>query len=315
MTYNVLKTFFALLRAALWGGDPGEIHLSSGEWPYLFALARRHTVQGIIHDALMTLPDLSGMPEEVRSRWDQEVRYIEARYDRIARVAEVQAEAWQRRGINAVQLKGHTVAVYYPNPRHRVCGDIDWWFPTEEDWKKGLETARANGCRLTLDSDGDYNYRLGGIMVEHHKHGLEADGPEGIMLMLNMHILHHVMVAGVGLRQICDLAMAYDRHAESIPAYRALVKEKGLEAWTEVLDELVTSLKEGEGPMALEGRADALLDLVLEDGNFGLDKDFRFGGFHRRASLLLRLVPGRFVRTWAGLVRGRLRRFFGQSLS
>lgn len=315
MTYNVLTTFFTLLRVALWGADPGDVHLSAEEWTSLFALARRHTVQGIVHDAVMTLPDLSGMPEGVRSRWDKEVRYIESRYDRIAKVAEVQTEAWKRHGIDAVQLKGHTVAVFYPNPRHRLCGDIDWWFPTDKDWEKGLELAVSNGCSLAMDSDGDYHYRLGGIMVEHHRHGLEAEGPEGVLLMLNEHILHHVMVAGVGLRQICDLAMAYDSNADSLPAYRALVKEKGLEAWTEVLDALVASLKEEDGAMSLEGRAAALLDLVLEDGNFGLDKNFRFGGFHKRASLLLRLVPKRFISIWAGLAKGRIRRFFGQKLS
>ncbi len=315
MNYNVLESFFTLLRIGLWGGDPGEMHLSSDEWLELYALSRRQTVQGVMLDAILKLPPEAGFPAYLRERWTREQELLVARYDRIAGIVKIQEDAWRNRGINAVQIKGQTVAVMYPEPKHRLCGDIDWWMPTEDDWRRALAAVHENGCRTETDSDGDLHYVLGGIMVEHHRHGLEAEGPEGVMLMLNMHILHHVMVAGIGLRQICDLAMAYDFHKESIPAYRVLLKETGLEAWTEVLDELVTSLKVGEGPMALEGRAASLLDLVLEDGNFGLDKDFRFGGFHKRASLLLRLVPGRFVRTWAGLVRGRLRRFFGQSLS
>ena len=50
-----------------------------------------------------------------------------------------------------------------------------------------------------------------------------------------------------------------------------------------------------------------LLSLVMEDGNLGMEKIRRSSGLLRSSVLLLRIVPGRMLKRWMALVRGRIK--------
>lgn len=313
MTGNVTESFFSLLRFGVLGGEAPAVSLDAKQWAELYALARAQAVQAVVFDALGALAEDSGLPAELSAKWLLEVKAIERNNARIAEVVRVQKQAWEKRGIRAVELKGQTLSAMYPVPQHRICGDVDWWFPEPGDWDKALAAVRENGLEINVDSDGDMHYALGGVTVEHHRDGLVSEDPVGVLLMLIGHVLHHAMTSGVGLRQFCDLVLAY-RHFEG--QYRREELEKALRkmsmlTWSRLLDDCIDRVfctSYGDGRHA--GDAERLLELVMDDGNFGMAKEHRFSGFCSRAALFLRIAPGRFIRRWGGLFLGRIKRVF-----
>lgn len=298
-----------LLRYALWDGGCNDIVLSDAGWLHLYYQAIRHKVQGVLYPAVSSLPPESGVPTSLIQKWGEMAGQIRARNRHVSHVADVQAAAWTRRGIRAVELKGRTAATFYPEPDLRVCGDIDWWFPDTQGWKLALVAARENGCYLETDSDGDVHYVLNGVVVEHHRKGLEVEGAVGQLLLFNTHILHHAMGAGIGLRHMCDLALAldaldgkYDRGE-----YMALLGARGLLKWNAVVEEVISYLKEGNESQCSR-LAMRLLSSIMADGEFGLGRPHRFAGMARRACFFLRVAPRPFIRHWYHLVKGHFSR-------
>lgn len=288
------KLFLDILECALEGRVPViPDSTTPEEWEFLYATARRHAVQGLVYDSLENVRGGS-IPPELAARWAMETVRLEKEYGKIRSLAGRQAAAWKEQRIGATMLKGLESAKYYAHPEHRVMGDIDWWFHTPADWDAALEFVTREGVKPEYDSDGDFHYSTEGIVTEHHRSGYETAAPCRELLLLNKHILHHAMVMGVGMRHICDYraALRYFEGAYDPDEYRGILEEQGLTAWTEVLDTL----------------PDSFLELILEDGNLGLDKKNRFSGFFRRALFFSRICPALFIRRWWSLVLGRLKR-------
>ncbi len=297
-----------LLGTSLFGAPaPEGLSLDADGWKDVFMLSGRQSVQAVAFDALQDISGKAGLPLDLAGRWMNEVNKVETSYKRMSFVADKQRDTWARHSVEAILLKGLESAKYYPVPQHRVCGDIDWWLPSEKDWNDALEVVKNNGIAVRWDSDGDFNYSLGGVVVEHHRKGLVCDGPIGELVLLNEHILHHAMVSGVGLRHICDYALALDYWQGKYDAveYDNILKDRGLRRWAGLLDRIVDFVRNGSDKPS--GDVARFMDLVWMDGNFGFGKKRRFGGFIKRAALFCRYCPVRFVRRWNGLVMGKLR--------
>jgi len=288
------KLFLELLDCGLKDCVPAlPEDMKKEEWEFLYATAKRHAVQGLIYDALEKVEE-SSIPGELAAKWALEVSALEKNYDKVSRIGEAQRRTWKEHGIGASILKGCESAKYYANPKHRVMGDIDWWFYSTEDWDAALEVLEEKKIKYAYDSDGDLHYEIEGTVIEHHRKGYEIAGPCGELLLLNKHILHHAMVAGVGMRQICDYkaALEYFKGQYDPTEYENILEEQGLSKWTEILEEM----------------PEEFLGMVLQDGNFGLDKKKRFSGLLTKAVFFLPIAPTHFMRCWWGLLIGRLKR-------
>ena len=201
---------------------------------------------------------------------------------------------------------------------------------------------------------------------------MPQDTPEQMLLMLEDHVLKHAMVMGVGLKQICDVAILRHAVANRTVANRVSVSSTsatqcpptassaGVTAgrphnasgrgwdrqlagsrWSRLLARAIEQLGL-DAPVPLNGSADPaasarngcgfglaeprgrelqswrrrrelrdaqrLAELILEDGNMGLDKENRFSGFSKRAALFLRYAPVKFLSRWLSLICGRLLR-------
>ena len=371
------------------------MEMSEAQWEELHRLAQRQGVLALVYDGLCTpFPSASDtsaapgtlatsaavdmMPVELAARWATEVLENERGYERMASVIELQRRAWEKRGLEAVLQKGHSVAAYYPVPEHRSCGDIDWYFPRREDFRKACRVVQENGLELKWDSDGDVSYTLSGMVVEHHRKGMPQDTPEQMLLMLEDHVLKHAMVMGVGLKQICDVAILRHAVANRTAAAQCppAASSAGVTAgrphnasgsgwdrqlagsrWSRLLARAIehlgldapVPLNGSADPAASSGNADLaassgkvsqvasarngcgfdlaeprgrelqswrrrrelrdaqrLAELILEDGNMGLDKENRFSGFSKRAALFLRYAPVKFLSRWLSLICGRI---------
>ncbi len=311
----------SLLRAALWNTqvDIGDTAPAPEEWAEVYRLARFHTVQGVLFDVVRDLPAGAGVPRSLAAQWLVEVDGIENSFRKHKALVEAQDRFWKKNGIDAVLIKGLSVAAMYRVPEHRVLGDIDWCMPGRDNWRRSCELVRDKGYRTTLDSDGDCNYVVDGIVVEHHRKGLPEQGVIGELLMLCEHILHHAMVTGIGLRHICDMAVAYSHYCGrySMDEYVLALRRHGLYRWTALLNEVLKNMAGipaevlpviPDSSLVRSGDVELFNELVLSDGNFGLDKERRFSGFCRRARLFMRYAPGKFACRWAGLLAGRASR-------
>lgn len=311
---NFTDKFFNLLSCGLWGTDvPSDLAFSESEWAEVYAVARRQAVGCIVYDAVAASPALAdSVPDAIAAKWMVAQQKNEADYRKMSAIIDAQRRAWEKREIEAVLLKGHSVAALYREPAHRSCGDVDWFFPRPGDFEKANSVACANGLALETDSDGDVHYVLSGMVVEHHRDGFRQDSLADMALMLEDHVLKHAMVMGVGLKQVCDVAVVRAAIAseDGEEELNAALISQGLAGWDRLLCSAISLM--GLLPYAdlsvPFSDASALVELFLSDGNMGLDKKNRFSGFWKRVSLLARYAPRRMASRWLSLVRGRIRR-------
>lgn len=237
-TVDVYNKALCLMRAALWQ-QPCEAHLDPQEWEVVLQLASEQAIDGLIADAISQLAEGDRPPVSIKMRLIARQLQVERmnqamNSDLLAFTAEL-----NRRAIPYILLKGQGVATLYPNPLHRVCGDIDLYVPMGclKEVHHGL---MAFGAIREMESRHHINYRANGIEWElHHsiyyfqkeernhtfmRYVEEAmqDAPAYVtigdekvrvlpptmnVLLLLSHIVDHFYCEGVGLRQLCDYAL------------------------------------------------------------------------------------------------------------
>lgn len=180
---------------------------------------------------------------------------------------------------------------------------------------RAVEIIESKGIKVSRMPDGSLNYSWKGIEIEHHPSVVDlnsprlknwvktldndpgfvpsslADGlwepsPELNALLLNTHILKHAIGKGVGLRQMCDLAMAYHRMSEEGKSAErgerifSLYRRAGILKWSRLLHSFlvgVIGLPKEELPYSEKDVDYApLMTVVEEGGNFG---QYRSGGY------------------------------------
>lgn len=310
------ENFLSLLRCALWGGQ-FTARLTEGEWMEVWTDACNQSVWAVLYDVVGKLPEDAGIPELILHKWAEGAKMVEERNAKMRRLVDLQKGEWDKLGIKAVQLKGLTLAGYYPVPDHRLCGDIDWWFPEKDDWEKAFDRMAKAGANIESDSDGDIHYRMDGIIVEHHRKGFEIPGREGELLLLVDHIFHHAAVSGIGIRQFCDLALAYAGSVGQYDpeTYVKALKARGLFRFANLVHAMLRDCLGLDTAMlpfpVVEPRkksVEGLAALVFADGSFSKNRKSRPTAFFKRVFLLGTCAPAPFVSRWFSLTAGRLRR-------
>lgn len=303
---KVQRALFALLRAGLWErplDDEAVFPLSDGEWRELYDLAGKQTVIGIVFQGVCQLPEELFPPIDILTAWVARVDHIEhgnrAMMQRVDRLLAL----FEERGLHPVVQKGVGVAAMYERPLLRSSGDIDLWFPTREEDAAAMALITERGISV------DPHHLAGGAVywweqtkVEYHHALLDIYSPlarrsvaalmrqEGLtshfpsplvtMLLLNTHLLKHIMASGVGLRQFADMARAcyvldgkYDK-----TVYTDLCRKWHITEWSAQLNAfLITYLGVPASILpsaACSSCVDAgILQKVLAGGSFGLYHD------------------------------------------
>lgn len=303
------KALCSLLKVGLWeipAWEEGVFPLEASEWKALYQMAGKQAVVGVVFDGIRKLPKEWAPSPDILARWLLAVNRIAQEHARIGRTMQEQARVWKSRGLEAVLLKGPAVARMYGFPEHRMSGDIDWYFPKQQEWSRAWKVAEEWEAKPERDSDGDMHYLFQGTLVEHHRcwehlsapwarkrlrclekeegyaewQGVKVLSPLTDLLQLNTHILKHALVLGVGWRQLCDLAMAYRFYEGKYDTEK--LKENldrlGLMKWTGLLHAALVEtigmperylpfpLKKGQDPQPL-------IQQIARNGNFGLHRD------------------------------------------
>lgn len=314
------RALFALLQAGLWEKKTdmeGVFPLTAEEWNMVYDLSRRQTVTALVYRGLDYLPDRFFPSDNLMIRWTAEVDRIERANKRMNKTLAGLCSFMQSHGLQTVLLKGLGIARLYEQPLLREAGDIDLYFPVPGQRDAAERILREMGIDVEHKPDGSTLYIWDGVEVEHHSEMFDINNPQGKdilhvlqlrygfgsflpdgsnnvtvsvpspvlnVLLLNTHILKHVMGQGIGLRQLCDMARAYHcMHRELVgkDMYK-IYADIGIRKWSRLLhsflvDELGNDVS--ELPYAEElTSAKELMNIVLEGGNFG---QYRNGGVDR----------------------------------
>ena len=304
------KALFSLLRAGLWEREPDDLSpfpLTDAQWWEVYRMSVRQTVAGTVFRGLHHLPEEYLPADALMIHWVAKADRIERKNRRMDAALRLLLQRMGREGLHPVLLKGQGVAALYGHPLLRECGDIDLYFPSEKEEREAAELMRRAGCRTERQPDGSVCYSWQGVEVEHHtrlfdlhnpllrgylsalvgRHGftdirtedgasLPVPAPLPNLLLLNAHLLKHIMGHGVGLRQFCDMARAYHalRGSYSPVELEAAYRRTGLLGWSAQLHTFLTEhlgLPRDVLPYAgTDARTSPrLLHIVLEGGNFG----------------------------------------------
>ena len=352
-----------LLKAGLWDclNWPEDVFpLNEREWEALYRMACKQTVQGVVFEGIRKLPEVWCPPRKVLAIWILAVEQLSQENVRVEKRMLEQACWWKQKGLTALVLKGQGIAAMYPIPERRVSGDIDWYFPNSQEWRVPIRMAEEKGCSIETDSDGDIHYTWRDTLVEHHRCWENLSNPfqkrclkdleksEGYidwkdvkilapipnLLQLNTHILKHALVLGVGLRQLCDLAVAYRYYAGSYDTEKLKLhlKRLGLLKWTVLLHTVlveVIGMPPQYLPFPLEKRlaVEPLVRQIWKDGNFGMHRDqqeayqkkgrwekikYMVAGIPAKISLFGKYTPTELFWRPVSLLKHRIMNFFSK---
>lgn len=308
-----------VLRYALWGEASDE--LKSVPWKMLMQTATEQAVFGLAFCAFEKIG-----PKDFTQPLLFEYIGLEQQIEKgnrcINSVLQRFIEDIRSQEIDICVVKGQVVGTCYPNPIVRQSGDIDFWVrPNNIDKceafiKKSLycEIHRSEAEKhvefqwegiqfevhntLASFSNGKNQRYFDGIIESDTLFAVEINGNEVLTLSptinalyIFIHLFHHMIDTGVGLRQFCDWMMWLHRYKEDINRkalivhLRALELEKPYRVLGAILIEDL-GLPEEEFPLAISDkdrkRSRKVLKDVIEMGNFGHNKSqvCRLGVLH-----------------------------------
>lgn len=313
---RVFSALLELLRAGLWEREVEDLSLfplDEKQWRELYKISHAQTVTGIVYRGISYLPE-EFMPPAMHSlKWVAQVDAIERRSEQMNEALANLCKVYREAGLNPVLQKGQGVAQMYAVPSLRESGDIDLWFSTDE-WQAAAEVAKQISGSFTIMPDGAGIYKWQGFDVEHHLEMFDIKNPfkrsfikrllggsvaetmrladcdpeiavptiEINALLLNTHILKHIIGLGVGLRQFCDLARFYHTAYKSWNGkkIKELYAEAGLLRWNNLLHSFLVEyigLNPSELPYqhSVDINSGRLLDFISLGGNFGLHNKTR----------------------------------------
>ncbi|KGE14164.1 nucleotidyltransferase family protein [Sphingobacterium deserti] len=313
---QIHDSFFCLLRLGLWEATDEAAHsyfpISAEQWEKVLQLAVKHTVEGILFDGLNKLPLSLHPPKALLLRWTVRVDAIERRNVWMNKIIAAQARFFTTQNIQPILLKGQGLASCYPNPNHRICGDIDWYVEGREDNKalfsilqeQHLKPEKQAGFSFSFlwkNCDTEIHQRLldvhnpfvksylkrlehterpRSITLELHKESVFLPSALLTYVQVNVHILKHLLSFGIGMRQLCDSARVCFQYAHKIDGeeLRAVYRKLGISKWIDLLHILLVKyigLETAKLPFPLpeDVQADWMMREILVAGNFGFHDD------------------------------------------
>ena len=244
---TINKTEYTLLKCLSISLRPSEktdiiLSLTSEEWGQVLALADRHEVLALLENIL----ESDKLSEEqqliVQFKTAKTVHtgiQLQVLNQRLTTILD-------KKGIQAITLKGCAVARFYPVPEFRKTTDIDLFVANEEDDRRAVQILSKNGFKLSGEWHANHHFVLVSekkVVVELHtewadafkdKHlnkyleKLQKESNQHCQLVewqglkfyayetawqgfyLMIHMLQHFFGSGFGLRNLCDWVVLWE---------------------------------------------------------------------------------------------------------
>ena len=249
--------FLSLLRSELWQ-TPLELSLTHLEFQSVYELASKQAMLGIIANSLIR-NNVSLEKEDV-----MRVLAVQRRITTTNKAVNTEllslCKLLSDNNIESVVVKGQTIGIYYPDPLARTPGDIDFYCDKKNLPKIISAMATTWGIHAEgKPSEQHFEFIHNSIILELH-HCLmkfaskksqkiwddiflslkptyvEIEGcfiptlePTLNVLYTFLHLYHHLIELGVGLRQFCDVAIL-------LKTYHDTIDKKQFFEWLDTLD-------------------------------------------------------------------------------
>lgn len=247
---NIKKVFFSLIKGGLWGMKPDpSLFGSETDWEGIYKISKIQALLGIVLDGIELLPENYRPPRDLYLKWCAEVLQIEDNNLKLDIEVANLFVFLRENGVEPVLMKGQGVALNYPNPSHRSCGDIDIYIG-KENYDKVNELLSIDGTSLDKYELKHMAYDWHDVIIENHRimsnllspksrknHGKiikswhNSDNVSKVTISdtnitippidynaiyLLLHSVTHLMGQGIGLRQICDWCMFLHNNHKSL---------------------------------------------------------------------------------------------------
>jgi hypothetical protein len=224
--------------------------LSSEDWKQLFRLAHSQGVTGLFIDGVSQ--DSMRPDNGLWDKWVAHLFFLEQANRYIAQRGEAWIGKLAEAGISATVFKGASVATWYPEPLHRSLGDVD--IVITEGWNRleGILTEEGRNL-FRKDEDEVVLEEKNQLMVEFHRHweclynplthrrllqicrSAQPGDKELYFVCLILHIQRHILTYGVGLKQICDVAVMLSRASLDLEKVASLLHRLHAERFSRLL--------------------------------------------------------------------------------
>lgn len=301
-----------LLQCALWGNSCNTI--SADDLIKVMTLAKEHAVDGLVVGVfidnkvqLMVSPEVEDLMMDLVAK-DTLYKRTYARH--CSGIVALQA-LMSANKIPYIVFKGTAVASHYSKPYQRTMGDVDFYVQPqdfertigvlESNWKVKLEDGDSEKHFSFIYNDipfelhhrvetfGSTRHQLlfdkwinNGVehVVKYNVDGGSADmlPPEEDTITVFKHMFNHLLVEGVGLRQVVDVAVLLNDYQDDvdIATLREMLSKSG---YINAFDATVVMLRDYLGlPCASRYTkiteknhrwGKKIMDFVMESGNFG----------------------------------------------
>lgn len=236
--------------------------MGAAEWEGFCVTAMKHSVLPLLYEALAA----EELPDPARKIVEGNSRQVVRQSYHLLFLTRYFCEYFQGKGLFPIVLKGAAIASYYPVPELRKSGDVDLLFPAQGDFEKAcalmeecgflkkekqyhnhhIEFVGQDGIIVELHgmlvepfADSGMNQWMEGLLHRCQRHMAQRECcgiamptfSDGLMAYyLLLHMLQHFLLAGFGLRYLCDWVMFWNRDvgAEEIQLFCGLADESGI---------------------------------------------------------------------------------------
>lgn len=229
-----MTLFKELILISLGKRDGFSRRLNEVDWISLYTEAQRQAISGILLDGVEKVIASGEDKPKFLMQWISQVLALENRNRLLnARCKEI-TKIFKELGLRSCVLKGQGVARLYPNPLRRQCGDIDLWVEGNRDdiyktlkarWKVGETVIHHAEVEIFKDTPTEIHFvpsfAYSPFLYCRYKRffkrwadrqfdncmesvGFACPTPEFNAVYSLMHIFHHVLHEGIGLRQLLD---------------------------------------------------------------------------------------------------------------
>lgn len=335
-------------------GEPFRVE-GEPDWCGIFREAWIQSVTLPLFDAVQPLREQ--IPQVIWQVAEKQARKLAVNNMQISYAQQNLTHCLEQAGIEYVILKGEASAMYWPKPELRQLGDVDFIVPKDSQERTISQLLSAGYSREGEENGHHIGLLLGRVHLELHTRlagrphkdkgqlvdaymqqlytqrktagscSVPSDEHQAVILLL--HMQHHLIEQGIGLRHVFDWAGFMDRTRDAAfweEKTLPLLKRLGLMRFTAALTKMTAVYFGSDCPKWAQNIPDSLAAALMEDilagGNFGRKNAERSRSANMMPSwehqdqkegklkMLYRTLKRATVQTHPKLVNKPVRRFF-----
>lgn len=229
-----MTLFQELILISLGKREQFSRRLTDKDWTSIYKEAQRQSLVGVLLKGVEKAIASGENKPKFLMQWIAQTLTLENRNRQLdARCKDI-TDIFNGIGLRSCVLKGQGVALLYPNPLRRQCGDIDLWVEGNRDeiyrilkarWKVGETVIHHADVEIFKDTPTEIHFipsftyspflyrkykkffkRQGNRQFANYDDSVGFAHPtsEFNAVYSLMHIFHHVLHEGIGLRQLLD---------------------------------------------------------------------------------------------------------------